>query len=137
MKKKCIDCIEYKRCKDSYTSWLFFIIGIIATIAVRVVTVLMDVNPFYGKIAWYIGICGFLVFFIYKFKVNQTRARIIQRKDLIGKLRGKQKLTDEEYDMIGALLCGISSKKERINFLFIFAVSAIALSWAAYVDFFK
>ena len=40
------------------------IIGIIATIAIRIVTVLMHWNPFYGKLAWYIGVGGFIIFLL-------------------------------------------------------------------------
>lgn len=66
---KCLNCVEYKRCRDSYVSWIFFAIGLVATIAMRVVTVLIHMSPLYGKIAWYIGVGGFFVFFIYKFRI--------------------------------------------------------------------
>ena len=80
--KKCINCPEYSRCRDTYVSWIFFVIGLIATIAIRVVTVLIHINPLYGKTAWYIGVSGFLLFFIYKFNVNQARSKLIEEKIL-------------------------------------------------------
>lgn len=135
--EKCIDCIEYKRCRDSYTSWLFFIIGLIATIAIRVVTVLVHVNPLYGKIAWYIGVGGFFVFFIYKFKVNQVRAKLINQRNLVDKIVNQKQLTKEDFNLMSAILCALSSKKERINYIFIFGLSAIAIVLAIYMDFFK
>ncbi|MBN2830884.1 MAG: hypothetical protein JXL82_01205 [Candidatus Omnitrophica bacterium] len=61
-KSKCINCLEYKRCKENRASVFFFIVGLIATIAIRVVTVLIHLNPLYGQIAWYIGVAGFLIF---------------------------------------------------------------------------
>ena len=135
--KKCINCIEYKRCRDSYTSWIFFIIGLIATVAIRVVTVLMHVNPVYGKIAWYIGVSGFFLFFVYKFKVNHTRSRFIEQKNLVRKFHNQEQLTEEDYNVIGSILCALSSKKERLNYIFIFGLSAIALILALYFDFLK
>ena len=135
--KKCINCIEYKRCKDSFTSWIFFIIGLIATIAIRIVTVLINVEPIYGKIAWYVGVAGFFIFFIYKFKVNQTRASLVHDRDLLAKINQQDRLSEEDYKIIGAILCSISSKKERINYFFIFGLSAIALLLAIYMDFLK
>ena len=84
--KKCVDCSEYNNCKDSFSSWIFFIIGIIATIAIRVVTVLIHMNPIYAKIAWYIGVGGFFLFFIYKFKVSQNRTRVINKQNVVNKI---------------------------------------------------
>ncbi len=134
---KCTDCIEYKRCKDSYTSWIFFIIGLIATIAIRVVILLIHVNPVYGKMAWYIGIGGFFIFFVYKFSVTQAISKLINQRNLIGKITQEKQLTKEDYSAISAILCGLSSNKERINYFFIFGLSAVALILAIYFDFVK
>ena len=133
--RKCINCSERQRCRDSYASWIFFIIGLIATIAMRVVTVLMDANPFYGKIAWYIGVAGFILFFIYKFKVAQARTGLINQKDLVRKINEKSRLSEEDYKAISGILCSLSSRKERINYIFIFVLSGLALILAFYVDF--
>ena len=133
--KKCLVCVEYKRCRDSYISWLFFILGLVATVAMRVVTVLMHLNPWYGKMAWYIGIGGFFLFFVYKFKVSQAMAHAINHRDLVDKINHKKELVEEDYNLIGAILCGITSRKERINYFFIFVLSALALLLALYIDF--
>ncbi len=47
--KICLNCSQRKNCGDSFVSWIFFIIGLIATVAIRVVTVLMDINPLLGR----------------------------------------------------------------------------------------
>ena len=135
--KHCVECSEYKNCKDSFASWIFFIIGLIATLAMRVVMVLIHVNPIYAKIAWYIGIGGFLAFFIYKFNVNQVRSNILNQRNLIEKINTKSALTEDDYKVMGAILCGVSSKKERINYFVIFGLSAVALVLAIYMDFIK
>ena len=135
--KKCVSCREYRNCQDSFTSWVFFIVGIIATVAIRVVTVLIHLDPIYGKIAWYIGVGGFFVFFIYKFRVGQARAKLIKERNLVDKINDKKELTQEDYSAIGAILCGIGSKKERINYFFIFLLSALALVLALYMDFLR
>ena len=134
---KCIGCSQYKSCKDSSASWIFFVVGIIATIAVRVVTVLMYIDPIYGKLAWYIGVGGFVIFFIYRFNVTQDKARLIKKNDLLEKVALRKDLKDQDYDLIQALLCGLTSRKEKINYLFIFILSALALLLAFYIDFFK
>ncbi len=135
--KSCKNCIHYKKCKDGFTSWTFFIIGLIATISIRIVTFLMRINPTYGKISWYIGVVGFLIFFIYKFKVLRVRSQQIREQNIIAKIDHKEQLTDEDYTLISVILCSISSNKERMNYLFIFVLSAIALFIAIYIDFFQ
>ncbi len=91
--KKCVLCRDYSNCQDSLVSWIFFIIGIIATVAIRVVTVLIHLDPIYGKIAWYIGVGGFFIFFIYKFKVGQARVKLIEKMNLTGKINNNKELT--------------------------------------------
>ncbi len=135
--KDCQNCPEYKRCKDSYVSWLFFIVGLVATVAMRVVTVLMHLNPVYGKVAWYTGVGGFFLFFVYKFRVNHARSKAIRQRDLVDKIRDRRELKEEDYHLVSAILCGISSNKERINYFFIFGLSAVALALAVYIDFIK
>ncbi|MFH0913199.1 MAG: hypothetical protein V1884_02830 [Candidatus Omnitrophota bacterium] len=134
---KCVDCVEHRRCEDSFTSWIFFAIGLISTIALRVVTVLFNVSPIYGKIAWYVGVGGFFLFFVYKFRISQARYKLIRQNKLVDKISQKDQLTEEDYRLIGAVLCSLSSRKERINYFFIFALSAIALIAAIYFDFIK
>lgn len=136
-KKKCINCGEYNNCRDSFSSWIFFIIGLVSTIAIRVVTVLIHLNPIYAKIAWYIGVGGFFIFFIYKFRIAQARSRAITHRNLVDKIGQEKQLTKEDYSLISTILCALSSSKERINYFFIFALSAIAILLAIYMDFFK
>ncbi len=134
---RCLHCKEYRNCKDSFASWIFFIIGLIATIAIRVVTLLMHLDPLYGKIAWYVGIIGFLAFFVYKFRVSRARANLIEREKLLEKIRQGRKLSGDDYTDLGALLCALTSNKEQINYFFIFGLSAFALAFALYMDFFR
>jgi hypothetical protein len=137
LKNKCLNCIERRRCRDSFASWIFFIIGLIATIAIRVVTLLIKVDPIYSKISWYVGIVGFSLFFVYKFRIGQERSKLIRRMNLIEKISRRKELADEDYRLIDAILCALSSRKERINYFFIFGLSAVALTLAVYLDFIK
>ena len=135
--KKCANCSEYKNYKDSFSSWVFFIIGIIATVAIRIVAFLAHVSSSYAKAAWYVGVIGFFLFFIYKFRVSRRTTVIIEKMGLVEKIRNREQLADRDYDHIAAILCGLSSKKELVNYFFIFGLSALALVWAVYFDFFR
>ncbi|MFH0738819.1 MAG: hypothetical protein V2A59_03060 [Candidatus Omnitrophota bacterium] len=135
--KVCINCAEYKRCKENHLSWIFFIIGMVATIALRVVTVLTHLNPTYGQIAWYVGVSGFFVFFVYKFKVERARYKLIVSRNLMDKISQADKIEKEDRQLLGSILCSLSSNKDRINYFLIFVSSALALIVAVYFDFIK
>jgi len=132
----CKNCPDKSICKDSFASWIFFIIGIIATLAIRIVTLIMHFDPLYGKISWYIGVGGFFIFFMYKFKVLNERSKKINRQNILGKINRKEDLNDNDYYLIRVILCNINSNKERINYLFIFILSALTLVIVFYIDFF-
>jgi hypothetical protein len=134
--KKCFDCTQRKVCQDSFISWVFFVIGIISALAVRVVTLLSHLEPIYGNIAWYVGVLGFCLFFIYKFRAANRRIKVINHHSLQDKLN-KQKLDKSDIKIINQILCGLTSKKERINYFIIFFLSALALIFAVYIDFFN
>ena len=135
MNKLCVRCRNRKVCQDEMASWFFIIIGFISTVSIRIVTFLMEVNPLYGKIAWYIGVGGFVIFFVYKYKVFQERSKVIDQKHLLEKVNAGQEFSHEDREIIANILCKIRSNEERVNFFFIFVVSAIALIWAVYFDF--
>lgn len=135
--KKCMSCSEYKRCKESSVSWIFFIIGLIATIAVRAVTVLVHINPIYGQIAWYVGVMGFLIFFVYKFRVEHTRSRLIRNSKLMHKISQDENIEKGDREAISSILCALSSNKDKINYFVIFASSVVAIVLAIYLDFLK
>ncbi len=135
--KKCAACSEYKRCKEDSSSWVFFIIGMVATIAVRMVTVLVHINPVYGQVSWYIGVIGFFIFFAYKFRIERARYKLILKQKLMDKLSREEVITQEDRRLISSILCALSSNKDRINYLLIFISSALAIIIAVYFDFIK
>jgi len=135
--QKCLNCKYYSKCKDGFISWIFFITGIIAAIAIRAVTLLAHLDSVYGKISWYVGVSGFLVFFVYKYKILKKRTYEIKQYNILDKLKSKKELKEEDYEVIESILCNLTSKKEQINYLFIFCLSAVALMIAVYIDFIK
>lgn len=133
----CRDCGQRRNCRDSWASWIFFFIGLVATIAVRVVPFLMHFDPFYAKLASYLGIIGFFVFFAYKFRVGHARSRVIEKNALIEKVAAGSRLSDEEARLVGEILCSLVSRKEHVNYLFIFGLSAVVLVIGVYMDFLR
>ena len=134
--KKCKNCSQRNVCRDSLTSWVFFLIGIIATVALRVIVVVEEIDPTYGRIAWYIGVIGFILFFIYKFKLLRESAGIIKKSGLRHKLAEEGELNKREYELLSELVCAQDNWRERANFFVIFFLSSVALLLAIYIDFF-
>ena len=134
---KCTDCPEFRRCKESAASTVFFIIGLVAIIAVRAVTILEHIKPIYGKMAWYLGILGFVIYFAYKFKVDNNRVKLIKERGLMSKISNGDAIEKEDRIAISSILCALSSGMDRINYLVIFASSAVVLILTMYLDFFR
>lgn len=136
-REKCRSCPLENQCRDSFRSWTYFIIGLIATVAIRIVTIFHNVDPIYSKIAWYVGIGGFFVFFLYKYRTGRSIWRRIESRGLVLTIERRESLGEEDYREISAILCALSSKKERINYFFIFLTSIFAMAVAVYLDFLR
>ncbi|MBN1527153.1 MAG: hypothetical protein JW919_06205 [Candidatus Omnitrophica bacterium] len=137
MKNQCLNCPERKRCRDSAASWVYFVIGLIAAFSVRLVAVFMDYNVLYAKMAWYVGVIGFFIFFLYKFHIDTVRARLIKSAGITARLRRKEPLSGGDYDLLSSILCALSSNKDRINYFVIFSTSILTVAFAVYADFFR
>ncbi|MFH1478279.1 MAG: hypothetical protein ABIG92_00705 [Candidatus Omnitrophota bacterium] len=140
MKEKsfvCHDCFKLKNCKESGLSWLFFFIALVAVIALRAVNLVFDFNPLFAKSLWYLGVTGFFVFFIYKFRYDQILHKELYKTRLKDKLLNKEDLTEHDKEVLGTIVCKLSSRKDKINYFFIFVSSFLALVFGVYLDFFK
>ena len=133
----CTGCSKRKECKEGAISWVYFFVGLIATAAIRAVNVVLDFSPLFAKVLWYMGVGGFLVFFAYKFKYDRIMQKELQRANISDKLLLKKELTEDDYRILGTVVCKLRSKKDIINYFFIFLFSGISLALALYVDLFK
>ena len=137
MKKKsnCTSCPAFKQCQDSAASWVFLFIGLVATVAVRLVNIVTGLGPFWPKFTWYVGIAGFFIYFLYKFRQDRAIQRQLHTSDLAQRLHDEGNLTGEDYAFLRATVCRVRSKKDAINYFFIFFTSALSLLVAFIQDF--
>lgn len=133
----CYDCFKLKKCKSSGVSWMFFFTALIATIAIRLVNVFMGFNEQAAKLLWYIGIIGFFLYFLYRYRYDDILHKELIKTGLTNKMLNREKLTEHDYDVLGTLLCKIDFKKDKINYFFIFFTSFLALLIGIYTDFLK
>ena len=75
--------------------------------------------------------------FLYKYRSDKILRRELDKAQLTDKLLQRQSLEDHDYDILGTILCKLSSKKDGINYFFIFFSSGLAIAIAIYVDFIK
>ncbi|MBU1147418.1 MAG: hypothetical protein KKD11_03620 [Candidatus Omnitrophica bacterium] len=133
----CYDCFKLKTCKESAVSWVLFFIALIAVISLRAMPLVLGTNPVFAKSLWYIGVVGFFIFFVYKFRYDQILQRELDNTGLKDKLLNKKELSEHDQEVLGTIVCKLSSKKDKINYFFIFISSALALALAIYVDFIR
>ncbi|MEN3014067.1 MAG: hypothetical protein ABDH23_05600 [Endomicrobiia bacterium] len=126
----------YKKCKDSTVAVVFFIIGLIATIAIRAIGIVTNILGEVGsKILWYIGVIGFLLFFVYKYNVEKRRRKIIFENAILEKIIINSELDSKDKEVLGSLICSLVSRKDTINYFVIFFTSAVSLVIAVLFDF--
>jgi hypothetical protein len=117
-----------------YYRTLLFVVGIIATIAYRIIIVLNDYNPMWVEVAWYIGTVGFVWYFIHRYNIENKRDYLIENLELAKKIENKEELSDEERNAAVYILKGLKTSLAKWNYIAIFVFSTIALLYAIYQD---
>jgi len=114
----------------------FFYSGVVATIAYRIIIVLNNLNAFWVKISWYVGTIGFIIYFWHRFEISNKRNRLIQELKLQEKIEGLNSLGENEKSALTYILKSLTISTEKINYIIIFATSALALLYGIWTDFF-
>ncbi|HCL55780.1 MAG TPA: hypothetical protein DHW82_02055 [Spirochaetia bacterium] len=106
---------------------LFFVIGIFSAVAFRIIIVFQYFQPQWVRLVWYIGVTGYVFFFLYRYLISRKRKKMIDDRNLIGKLSSGAALSSEDQEALLYLVSSIKKSKENINYIFIFLLSIIAV----------
>ncbi|MDD5281787.1 MAG: hypothetical protein PHC37_00820 [Candidatus Omnitrophica bacterium] len=136
-KTQCINCKASASCRDTTVSWLFLLVGIIATISVRLVNLVLPFGLFWPKFFWYLGVAGFFLYFLYKFRQDKILRQELERYQIHKKISNSQILDAGDREFLRIMLCRLRSNKDAINYFFIFSSSAIVIILAVYQDFIR
>jgi len=136
-KTQCLNCKASARCRDTAVSWVFLFIGVIATISVRVVNLVLSFGLFWPKFFWYLGVAGFFLYFLYKFRQDKILRQELEKYQIHNKISINQDLDANDREFLRTMLCSLRSNKDAINYFFIFSSSAIVMILAVYQDFIK
>lgn len=116
-----------------YRKWMF-VLGIIATIAYRIIVVLNHYSSLAVQISWYIGTIGFVWYFAHRFKVENKRDRLITDLDLVNKIKERTVLNQEERNSLVYILKGLQTSLSKWNYIAIFILSAVSLLYGVIQD---
>ncbi len=105
----------------------FFLAGIIATLAYRVIIVLNYYNPLWVKISWYVGTVGFILYFGHRYNIAKKRARLVSDYKLIEAVKNPQQITEKQKEALHYIVKTSLTSKSKWNSAFIFALSVLAL----------
>ena len=111
----------------------YFWAGIVATFAYRIIIVLTN-YPFWLKFTWYVGTIGFVLYFIHRYQISERRAKLIHEHGLMAKVAALPGLSEDDKAAAQYLFQTLESSKEKWNYIFIFAMSGLALVWGIVVD---
>lgn len=113
----------------------FFISGIVATVAYRIIIVLNLYDSFFVKVSWYIGTVGFILYFGHRYDIARKRADLIKKYDLV-KIVDSADIKKDEKQALHYLVQTTLTSKSRWNSAIIFAITLLALVVAIFIDIF-
>jgi hypothetical protein len=111
-----------------YIIYGFFVVGLVSAIAFRAIIVFQHLEPGWVRPVWYIGTAGYVLFFIYRYKITRKRKKAIEEFRLIEKLKTNACLENDDREVVLYLLSSIKFSLEDINYAIIFLLSIIAVA---------
>jgi len=110
-----------------YVSYSFFFLGILSAIAFRIIIIFQRLAPAWVRPVWYIGVVGYIGFFMYRYIIARKRKNAIGDFKLIEKIKADACLLDEEKEVTAYLLSSLKKSHEDVNYLIIFILSIVAI----------
>jgi hypothetical protein len=107
----------------------FFLIGLLSSLAFRAIILFQKFNSGWVRPVWYFGVIGYMLFFMYRYRISTRRKRTLRNSNIIEKLGSGTALSAEDREATLYLLSSIQKSPEDWNYLaiFILSVAAIAL----------
>jgi len=113
---------------------LYFWVGLVSAVLLRVIIIADHYSAFYAKVIWYLGVAGYLWFFMHRYHIAKRRFSVISDLELLKKIRNQQKLSEKDIEGLDYLLWSLSVSKERSNYLVISVFSVISIVLSLILD---
>ncbi len=111
----------------NYVVYGFFLVGLVSAVAFRAIIIFQHLEPSWVRPVWYIGTAGYLLFFLYRYRISRKRKAAIEDFQLIEKIRANACLQDADRDVLLYLLSSLKRSLEDINYALIFFLSVLAV----------
>src|SRR5437899_9908968 len=95
----------------------FFLIGLLSSLAFRAIILFQKFNPGWVRPVWYFGVIGYMLFFMYRYRISSRRKRTIKQTAIIEKLGAGATLSAEDREAALYLLSSIRKSPEDWNYL--------------------
>jgi hypothetical protein len=118
------------------TRFSFFLVGIIATLAYRIIIVLNFYDPGWVKVSWYIGTVGFILYFGHRFDAQRRRVKLIEDYDLHKVVKKVKGIKPQQKSALTHVIRTTYTSKSRWNSAVILILSVLALIVGIIFDFF-
>ena len=106
----------------------FFVLGLLSSVAFRAIILLQKYSPDWVRPVWYLGVIGYLLFFMYRYYISQRRKRTIAHSGIIEKISSGVMLNAEEREAALYLLKSVRASQEDWNYFAIFVLSIVAIA---------
>jgi hypothetical protein len=106
----------------------FFALGLLSSIAFRAIILFQKFSPALVRPVWYFGVVGYMLFFMYRYRISLRRKGTIARTNLIEKLRAGEVLSEDDRQAALYLLNSVRKSPEDWNYLAIFVLSLAAIA---------
>jgi len=111
----------------SFVINIFFVIGLLSALSFRLLIGVKELQPELFRPVWYVGIIGYILFFLFRFAITRKRRKAIRDFDLISKIKGDGELSAADRQVVAYLLSSLEKSRENLNYLFIFVTSGLAI----------
>ena len=118
----------------SWVTWLAFAVGLTGAISLRLILIAKAYRPELVRLLWYLGVCGNMLFFMFRAFITHRRRRLITTLRLQEKLQHEHSLCPEDYQALRYLVSSLYASKERWNYAIIFVCSILAIAWDIVVE---
>lgn len=113
---------------------LYFWIGIISAILLRMILIADHYNSLISDLMWYMGVIGYLIFFAHRYDIAKRRYGVIKNLGLLEKIEMRRPLSEDDFDGLDYIMWSLSVSKERLNYLAIFILSMVAIALSLLLD---
>ena len=100
----------------------FFLVGIIATLAYRIIIVLNFYSPYWVKVSWYIGTIGFILYFGHRFEIQRRTSKLSRDYNLIKEVEKNKEIKGKKKEALLYIVKVINNSKAKWNSLIIFII---------------